>query len=241
MLQWRLTQLDCLVKQGWCASLLLCLSLGVAPAKLWAQGNAEVLAEKKREQSAKLEDCIAAIVNGEAILLSQLSFEARLNLIRAGVSPQLLEHIPQESWPALLDMVISHRLWAASSEKAELSIEQLGSVALMGEQLKKAFDSEAHYQAFLQKYEMDSADIQATLERIVRAESNLQTRIRLRSQPNEAEIQKAREASPTLSEMQIRTKLYEEKFKLLSKQELEAQRKKADVRILLKFSAIAAL
>jgi DNA repair exonuclease SbcCD ATPase subunit len=185
-----------------------------------------------------LEDRIAALVNGEVILLSQLRVEARLNLLRTGVSVQVLDKIPKESWPALLDMLIAHRLWAASSEKAELSIEQLSSVALMTEQLKAAFGSEADYQQFLQKYEMDSGELRAIVERIVRAESNLQAKIRLRAQPNEAEIQQAREASPELSEAQIRTKLYEEKFKFLSKQELEAQRKKADVRILLNFSRI---
>ena len=183
-----------------------------------------------------MEDRIAAVVNGEIILLSQLRFESRLNLLRTGVSASLLEQIPKESWPAFLDMVIAHRLWAASSERTELSIEQLGSIALMTEQLKAAFGSEAAYQAFLQKYDMDFADIQAILERIVRAENNLQTRVRLRAQPNEVEMQKAREASPELLEEQLRARLFEEKFKLLSKQELEAQRRKADVKILLKFS-----
>jgi hypothetical protein len=197
--------------------------------------STRALAETK---GAKLEDRIAAVVNGEVILLSQLRFEARLNLLRTGLPVQVLNQIPKDSWPALLDMLIAHRLWAASSEKMELNIEQLGSVALMAERLKKAFASEADYQQFLQKYEMDSADIQAILERIVRAESNLQTRVRLRAQPNEAEIQKAREVSPGLSEEETRARLYEEKFKLLSKQELEAQRKKADVKILLNFSRI---
>jgi hypothetical protein len=185
-----------------------------------------------------MEDRIAAIVNGEVILLSQLRFEARLNLLRTGVSAELLEQIPRESWPALLDMLIAHRLWAASGEKAELSTEQLGNVALMAEQLKRAFGSEASYQRFLQKYEMDSGDIQAILERIVRAESNLQTRVRLRAQPNELEVQRAREEFPDLTEEQLRVRLYEEKFKLLSKQELEAQRRKADVRILLRFARL---
>jgi len=206
----------------------LCLSFGfgllVSPS---------AFADVKR---ARLEDRIAAVVNGEVILLSQLRFEARLNLLRTGLPVQALDQIPPESWPALLDMVIAHRLWAASSERMELNIEQLGAVALMAEQLKTAFGVEADYQQFLQKYEMDSADIQAILERIVRAESNLQTRVRLRAQPNEQEMQKAREASPGLPEEQLRAKLFEEKFKLLSKQELEAQRKKAEVRILLNFA-----
>jgi len=230
MLQLSPTQLHCqqigrqATQLAW---LFLCLSIFLAPANAFA--------DAKRP---KLEDRIAAIVNGEVILLSQLRFEARLNLLRTGVSVQALEQIPQSSWPALLDMIIAHRLWAASSERMELGIEQLGSVALMAEQLKTAFGTEADYQRFLQKYEMDSADIQAILERIVRAESNLQTRVRLRAQPNELEMQKAREASPGLSEEQLRAKLFEEKFKLLSRQELEAQRKKADVRVLLNFSRI---
>jgi hypothetical protein len=209
------------------AWLFLCLAMLCLPTR--------ALAEAK---GAKLEDRIAAVVNGEVILLSQLRFEARLNLLRTGVSAEVLDQIPKGSWPALLDMLIAHRLWAASSERMELNIEQLSAVALMAERLRKAFASEADYQRFLQKYEMDSADVRATLERIVRAESNLQTRVRLRAQPNEAEMQKAREASSGLSEEQTRAKLYEEKFKLLSKQELEAQRRKADVRILLNFSRI---
>ncbi|MCL2626140.1 MAG: hypothetical protein FWD46_04915 [Cystobacterineae bacterium] len=199
--------------------------MGSLSAKVWAE-----------EKGAKLEDGIAAMVNGEVILLSQLKFEAQLNVLRTGVSPQLLEQIPQDSWPALLDMVIAHRLWAAGSEKTELSIEQLSAVALMGEQVKKALGPEAQYQQFLQKHDMDSADVVAILERIVRAESNLQAKIRLRAQPNDTEIEKARKASPGLTEAQVRTRLYEEKFQLLSKQELEAQRRKADVRILLKVS-----
>ena len=213
------------------ARLFLCLSLGcfglfMAPAGAFA--------DAKRP---KLEDRIAAVVNGEVILLSQLRFEARLNLLRTGVAVPFLDQIPPESWPAFLDMIVAHRLWAASGG-VELSLEQLGSVAMMAEQLKAAFGSEADYQRFLQKYEMDSADVQRILERIVRAESNLHTRVRLRAQPNELEMQKAREASPGLPEEEVRRKLFAEKFKLLSQQELQAQRKKADVRILLNFSRI---
>ncbi|MCL2178969.1 MAG: hypothetical protein FWC28_01390 [Proteobacteria bacterium] len=195
------------------------------PAKVWAE-----------EKGAKLEDGIAAVVNGEVVLLSQLKFEAQLNLLRTGVSAQRLEQIPQDSWPALLDMVIAHRLWAASSERTELSIEQLSSVTWMNEKLKRAFGHESNYQQFLQKHDMDSADVLAILERIVRAESNLQAKVRLRAQPSDAEIEGARKAMPELTEEQARKKLYEEKFQLLSKQELEAQRRKADVRVLLKVS-----
>ena len=231
MLQLGLMQIHCrrvrLIQARRLAWLFLCLTIFVAPTR--ALADAPV---------TKLEDRVAAVVNGEVILLSQLRFEARLNLLRTGVSVSVLEKIPKDSWPALLEMIISHRLWAASSERAELSIEQLGRVALMAEQLKAAFVSDVGYQQFLQKYEMDSSDVQAILERIVRAESNLQARVRLRAQPNEVEMQKAREASPDLPEEQLRARLYEEKFKLLSKQELEAQRKKAEVRILLNFSRL---
>ncbi|MBL8954887.1 MAG: hypothetical protein JNK82_29180 [Myxococcaceae bacterium] len=184
---------------------------------------------------ARVLDRSVAMVNGQVMTWSELDFEARVLLIYAGGtearSAPLDFHVLRDS----RDELITHRLLARAAEALVAYPLDEGELEAAVKRFKMRFETQATWQAFLDRHETDETGVTLTLARFLRAQHVLDGKLRLKAQVSESEAKRWVEEHPELAELPltaVRQKLFADRFRSLAKGEVRQARKNARVRLL---------
>ncbi|MBK7858804.1 MAG: hypothetical protein IPJ65_09325 [Archangiaceae bacterium] len=189
-------------------------------------------------------DRSVALVNGQVVTSSELDFEARVLLIYAGgieaASAPLDHPVLRDS----LEELITHRLLASEAEALGAYPLDEGELEAAVRRFKMRFATQAAWQQFLDRHEVDEPAVTLTLSRFLRAQHVLDGKLRLKSQVSEAEAKRWVDEHPEFQSVPlpaVRQKLFAERFRSLVKAEVKQARKNARVRLMGAFAEGAVL
>lgn len=187
-------------------------------------------------------DRIVAVVegveDGRVITWSDLTFEAAVALVQRGAMQAATATLDDQALRTALDYAIAQRLLIAEADKVGAFQPDDGELDAAVRAFQSRFDSEAAFQRFLRKHDVDRAALREVLRRTLRAERVLDGRVRLRAQVSEADVrryydQHQQELNGTYDEVRqaLREKLLREKYAALVAAEVQRLQKAADVRM----------
>jgi hypothetical protein len=188
-------------------------------------------------------DRSVALVNGQVMTWSELDFEARVLLIYAGGTEAASAPLDFPVLRDSLEELITHRLLASEAELLGAYPLDEGELEAAVRRFKGRFQTQAEWQAFLDRHETDEAGVATTLARFLRAQHVLDGKLRLKSQVSEAEAKRWVEEHPEYAQVplaSVRQKLFADKFRTLARAEVKQSRRNAKVRLLGPFSGGAA-
>lgn len=180
-------------------------------------------------------DRSVALVNGQVLTWSELDFEARVLLIYAGGTEAASAPLDLPVLRDSLEELISHRLLAGEAEQLGAYPLDEGELEAAVRRFKGRFDTQAAWQAFLERHEADETTVSVTLARFLRAQHVLDGKLRLKSQVTEAEAKRWVEEHPDFAAVplaSVRQKLFADRFRALARGEVRQARKNARVRLL---------
>jgi hypothetical protein len=184
---------------------------------------------------ARVIDRSVALVKGQVLTLSELDREARVLLIYAGGAEAATAELDLQALRAALDQIISDRLLSAEAEALGAYPLEENELETAVKRFKGRFQTQAAWQAFLDRHEADEAAVSVTLGRYLRAQHVLDGKLRLKAQVSEAEARKYVAEHKELegeSLAAVRQKLFADRFKTLAHAEVKQARKSAGVRLL---------
>lgn len=176
-----------------------------------------------------------AVVAGRVITASELEFEARVLLIRAGGIEAATAPLERELLAKVLDAVIGERLVVAEADKLKAWRVDPQQLTEAVEAFRARFATRAELDAFLERSEMTPEELSAVLERGLRVQRALDGKLRLRAQVSEAQAiatQAERRELHGLPIAAVRQKLQDERLVALVNDELKALRKPGTVKLL---------
>jgi hypothetical protein len=179
-------------------------------------------------------DRSVALISGQVLTLSELEREARVLLVYAGGSEAATAELDMPALRAALEQIISDRILSAEAEALGAYPLEEGELEAAVKRFKGRFQTQAAWQAFLDKHESDEAAIGVTLGRYLRAQHVLDGKLRLKAQVSEADARryvaehKELEGEPLAA---VRQKLFADRFKTLARAEVKQARKTAGVRL----------
>ena len=185
-------------------------------------------------------DRAAALINGEVLTLSELEFETRVLFIYAGGVEAATAPLELQDLKSALDSVIGQRLATAEAEKLEAYPLEEGAIETAMRAFRNRFKSDRDFDAFIERTETDATMIAAVLSRFLRTQRVFDGKFRLRAQPSEGDLKRARADRPELRDLplpQLKQKLVSERYSQLVADELKVLRKTAQVRLLGPFAA----
>ena len=177
----------------------------------------------------------AALINGEVLTLSELEFETRVLFIYAGGVEAATAPLDLADLKSALDSVIGQRLATAEADKLEAYPLEEGAIESAMRAFRARFRSDKDFDAFTERTETDASMIAAVLSRFLRTQRVFDGKFRLRAQPSETDLKRARAERPELKEFsqaQLKQKLVSERYSQLVADELRVLRKAAQVRLL---------
>ncbi|MET0403220.1 MAG: hypothetical protein ABW123_12490 [Cystobacter sp.] len=160
---------------GWLALVLM------ASGGVWAQpvgGQGRVV------------ERVVAVVEGQVLTLSELDFEARVALVQRGGVRAAEERLDEGTLQGALELGINQRLLVAGADRLKAFAAERSEVEGRLRQFRQRFEDEPALLSFLARHDADLDQLMAVLERSVRAERILDSRIRLRAQVSEAELRR---------------------------------------------------
>jgi hypothetical protein len=189
-------------------------------------------------------DRAVAQVDGRVITQSELEFEARVALVRAGGVEAAFAPLDDSALKDALDLAIGQRLEEREADKLQAYPLDEGEVEAAVTAFKARFPAAPEYERFLARYEADAQQVAAILGRSLRTAKILDGKLRLRAQVSEAEVRRAYDRSAadlspaTYEELRepLRQKLVSERMKQLTAAELVLVRRGADVRLIAPFA-----
>ncbi len=186
-------------------------------------------------------DRAVAAVEGRVITLSQLEFEARVIIVNAGGVEAAFAPLDHEALARALDTVIDQRLSVIEADKLDAYSLEPGELERALAAFRSRFGSEARYREFLERHEVESADVGEVLKRSLRAQRALDARLRLKAQVGESEARQYRDTHPELKDVAleiVRQRLFTQRFQALVRDELAVARRSIDVRLLGPFEPV---
>src|SRR5262245_34372054 len=214
---------------------LLALATGLAAA---GRGHAQV-----SDPDGVVVERAVALVQGHVLTLSELEFEASVALIQRGGVQAAVTYLDDEALRSALELAIGERLEVESADKLQAFPIGEGEVNAALRAFRAKFASEAEFNAFLQRHQVDVQELAALLARKLRAEKILDSKIRLRARVSEAEVrryyeQHRSELSGSYEELRskLREKLVRDRYAALAREELLQIRKGVDVRLIAPFA-----
>lgn len=188
-------------------------------------------------------DSDSARLPAEVITLSGLEFEARVALIQRGAMRAATEPLDDEALRSALDYAINERLLAGEAEVLGAWRVEPAEVDAALRAFRERFDSDAQLNAFLARYEADVQSLGRVLERSLRANKVLDSKVRLRAQVSESEVRRyfdehRDELHGSWDDLRapLRDKLVRERYQALVETELEQLRRTHDVRRIAPFA-----
>jgi len=180
-------------------------------------------------------DRSVAMVNGQVMTWSELDFEARVLLIYAGGTEARSAPLDLPVLRDSLEELITHRLLAGEAEALGAYPLDEGELEAAVKRFKMRFETQAAWQAFLDRHETDEVGVTMTLARFLRAQHVLDGKLRLKAQVSEGEAKRWVEEHPEFAALPlpaVRQKLFADRFRALAKAEVRQARKNARVRLL---------
>ncbi|HYH95997.1 hypothetical protein [Hyalangium sp.] len=214
----------------------------VAPAASLAQGSG-VPAEASREPTGRVIDQVVAVIEGQVLTRSELEFETRVALVQQGALQASFAPLDDEALKDGLEMAINLRLQVLSADRLEaFPTEQAEVEARLG-RFRASFEGEEAFQRFLVRSGADLKLLAEVLERRVRAERILDSRVQPRAQVSEAEVlryyqQHASEYPEGYAAVKIRlqNQLKKERYDQFAAKDLAELRDAAQVRRVASFA-----
>lgn len=187
--------------------------------------------------SAPILDRVVAVVEGRPITLTQLEFETRVALVQRGGVAAASAPLDAASLEGGLELAINQRLQAAEADKVQAF--QIEPEVMEGafKAFRDRFPSPGEFRGFLLRHDVDEGQLAAVLERGLRAERVLDSRVRLKAQVTEADVRRYFEVNrerlggsyEQLRE-NIREKLTRERYTTFAAEEMSSLRKLSRVR-----------
>jgi hypothetical protein len=181
------------------------------------------------------EDRAVAVIDGHVLTWSELEFETRVLLIRAGGVEAATRPLDLDILKKGLETVIGQRLVSAEADKLRAFSLEDGEVETALQGFERQFADRGAYQAFLLRHEMDEASLGAVLMRSLRTQRVFDGKLRLRAQVSEAEAKRLQLSRADLKDLPLpllRQKVFNERYTELIANELKTLRKQARVRLL---------
>lgn len=223
----------------WTVFLGLAGWLTVAPAAALAQGaqGGRVSTEPPQPPRSRLIDQVVAIIEGQVLTRSELEFETRVALVQQGGLQAAFAPLDDEALKGGLELAMDLRLQVLSADRLEAFPAEQEEVEARVTGFRQLFESSEAFHAFLARSGADLKLLTEVLERRVRAERILDSRIRPRVQVSEAEVlryyQKHASAYPegfAAVKGQLQAQLRKERYAELVASELAGLRKAAQIR-----------
>jgi hypothetical protein len=182
-------------------------------------------------------DRVVAVVEDQVLTLSALEFETRVALIERGGIQASEAPLDEEVLRGALELALSQRVQVLDADRLQAFPADPQEVQARYARLVERFGGEPALQAFLARHEMEAEGLIAVLERSVRAEHILDSRIRLRAQVSEAEVRRYYEANAAqlggsyeALRGAVRERLVRERYAQLAQAELANVRRSPQVR-----------
>lgn len=212
--------------------------LGLVPAAVAQQARApESRAPGPTEAEGRIVDRVVAIIEGQVLTQSELEFEARVALIQRGGLQAAEAPLDEGTLRGALELAISERLQVLAAERLQAFPVERAEVDSRVAAFRARFPSDAALQGFLARHDMDLGRLSAVLERSLRAERILDSRIRLKAQVDEADVRRHYEehvedfpGGYEAARAAVRAKLVRERYSALAAEELAQVRADAQVR-----------
>lgn len=214
----------------------------LAPAPSLAQGPAAT-PPTALEPEGRLLDQVVAIIEGQVLTQSELDFETRVALIQQGALQAAFAPLDEEALKGGLELAINLRLQVLSANRLEAYPAEKEEVEARLARFRAAFESEDAFLLFLSRAGADLKLLTQVLERRVRAERTLDSRLRLQAQVSEADVhryynQHASEYPEGYEAVKSRlqTQLKKERYDQLAAEDLAELRSTAQVRRVASFA-----
>ena len=182
-------------------------------------------------------DRVVAVIENQVLTLSELEFETRVALVQRGGVRAAEASLDERTLRGALELAINQRLLVAGADRLKAFPAERSEMDARLKAFRDRFESEPALLAFLARHDADLDRLIAVLERSVRAERILDSRIRLRAQVSEAEVRryweehKATQGEPYESVRDaLKEQLVRERYGLLAKEEFDRVRANARVR-----------
>ena len=204
------------------------------------------VAEVPAVPAAPIMDRVAAVVEGRILTLSQLKFEARVALIQGGDLGAVGRPLDQAALRNGLEWAVGQRLQESEADRLKAFTIETSELEASMEGFESRVGGADALRSFLRAQEVDPAGLARVLERSLRAERMLDSKVRLRAQVTEAEVRGAFAAGlggPQLAGSYeqvrgpLRERLFRERYHQLAKAELGRMRERADIRWVAPFAA----
>lgn len=178
------------------------------------------------------------------ITLGLLRFEAAVALLQAGAP--VTGTVEDSVLPSALELAISQRLHLLEAQKLRAFAVEPAELTAAENSLAARAGGNPALDRFLADQGFTRADLRKVLERTLRAARTLDSRVRLKAQVSDTEVRRYYDRHPEEQTVPyeerrplLREKLFREQYRALAKQETEALRRTADVRILMALPSIA--
>lgn len=217
---------------GWAGWLLI--APAIASAQAPGSGVPTAAAEAPQ---GRVIDQVVAVIEGQVLTRSELEFETRVLFVQRGGVQAAFEPLDDEALKVGLELAINLRLQVLSADRLEAFPTEQAEVGAQLARFRQIFESEEAFQAFLTRSGADVKLLTEVLDRRVRAERILDSRIRPRVQVSEAETKsyyqqhasEYPEGYPAVK-VQLQNKLKKERYDLLTAEDLAQLRAAAQVR-----------
>ncbi|HEX5753562.1 MAG TPA: hypothetical protein VFZ09_45630 [Archangium sp.] len=190
-------------------------------------------------------DRVVAVIGTQVLTLSELEFEARVSLVQRGGMRAADASLDEKTLRGALELAINYRLLVAGADRLQAFQAERSEVDARLRAFRDRFEDETALLAFLARHDADLEQLTAVLERSVRAERILDSRIRLRAQVSDAEVRRYwDENKGTLGgpfeavRDTIREKLFRDRYNKLAGEEFKQVRESASIRRVAPFARI---
>lgn len=224
---------------GWLALMPLAAARPAAPGAS-SQPSSEAPAA-----GGRVIERVVAVIGNQVLTLSELEFETRVMLVQRGGVRAAEVSLDEQTLRGALELAINQRLLVEGADRLQAFQAERSEVEARLRAFRERFEDETALLAFLARHDADLEQLTAVLERGVRAERILDSRIRLRAQVSEAEVRRYWEAHKgTLGgpyeavRDTLKERLFRERYGQLAKDEFKQVRDSARIRRVAPFARI---
>lgn len=216
---------------GWLALVPVAVAWRAVP-------EATVEASEAPVAGGRVVDRVVAVIENQVLTLSELELEARVALVQRGGVRAAEAPLDEQTLKGALELAINQRLLVAGADRLQAFPAERSEVEARLRIFRERFEEESALWAFLARHDADLEQLIAVLERGVRAERILDSRIRLRAQQvSEAEVRRYWEQNTaalggTYESVReaLREKLVRERYSRLAVDEFTQVRTNARIR-----------
>ena len=186
--------------------------------------------------SAEVLDRVVAQVDGRVITLSDLRFEARVAMVERGGAALADAPLDQATLSSALELSIAQRAAGAEADRLGSFPVEAGDIEARLKRFEGRFSDQAAFERFLAASGAELGQLREVLGRALRAERELDSKVRLRAQVSESDVRRAWEAEGSHGSFDqeragLHDQLVRQRYEAAAREELAKLRAAAQVRI----------